>query len=575
MHEINTKWNLDALYGSEELLLNALKNIKISSKNFEKIYKNSLKILHVNEFLEAIKEYESISEKLGKIMTFAFLKFAQNSDNNIFYSKCNNETTKCSEHLLFFELEFNKLPIDKQKSIISFSNKYSYFLESLSKLRKHQLSQKEETILLKKDNTGASAFSRLFDEHFSKLVFNFRGKVISEEEILSYLHHDKREIRKEAAIVFSQELAKHQHLLAYIYNMIKADLKIDCELRKYQNAEEPRHIDNKISQKSVDSLIKSAEKNFNLVHEYYNAKKEILGFDELYDYDRYAPLEKDETIYSFENAKEIVLKTFKEFSPKFESIAQKAFNDGWIDIYPAQNKRSGAFSHPATTDTHPYILLNYTNQRRDLFTLAHELGHTIHQYLSKDAGYLASDTPLTTSETASVFAEMMVFDALKSEARKEDKKAMLAGKIEDIFATFYRQINFTTFERRIHAYDGELRADDFNNIWKDESKKMFGDSIKLLPHYDIWWSYIPHFIHSPFYCYAYSYGQLLVLALYGLYKSEKMEDFKEKYISFLSAGGGKSPAELVAFFGFNIEDEAFWEIGILEIKKLVDEFKEL
>ncbi|NLC27823.1 MAG: M3 family oligoendopeptidase, partial [Campylobacteraceae bacterium] len=232
-------------------------------------------------------------------------------------------------------------------------------------------------------------------------------------------------------------------------------------------------------------------------------------------------------------------------------------------------KRSGAFSHPATPNVHPYVLLNHTNRRRDVFTLAHELGHAIHQYLAKDAGYLASDTPLTTAETASVFAEMLVFDYMIENVPSSSKTAMLAGKIEDIFATLYRQVNFTTFERRVHSHEGELSLDKFNTFWMEESVKMFGNSVTLTSNYKIWWSYIPHFIHSPFYCYAYSYGQLLVLALYGLYKEGTCKDFVVRYQEFLRAGGSKSPKELVGLFGFDIEDIHFWEIGISQVERLV------
>lgn len=357
--------------------------------------------------------------------------------------------------------------------------------------------------------------------------------------------------------------------------MVKKDLATDCELRNYKSPEQPRHMDNKISQKSVDALVKTTEERFDLVQTYYERKAKLLGFDTLHDYDRYAPLGDSDEEYDFERSKQIVLDSFEKFSPRFSGIAKKAFDEGWIDVYPRDHKRGGAFSHPATPDTHPYVLLNHTDKRRDLFTLAHELGHAIHQYFSRDVGYLGSDTPLTTSETASVFAEMLVFDAIKEGLSDKERLTLLAGKIEDIFATLYRQINFTTFERRVHAHEGELSLDDYNRYWMEESKKMFGSSVKLGKQYEIWWSYIPHFIHSPFYCYAYSYGQLLVLALYGLYKRGTCKNFVELYTKFLSSGGSKSPAELIKVFGFDIDDEEFWKIGLEEVESLVNEFKGL
>lgn len=568
-------WDLRALYENEEALNKDLEDAKSRANGFEGVCKGKLKELGVNEFLESIREYESINEMLGRIMTYAFLKFATNSDNGGFYAKYQLEYTAIAEKLLFFELEFNRLPKAKQMEFVDFNPIYRYYLESLIENKPYQLSNKEERILLKKEMTSSSAFSRLFDEHFSRMKFSLDGKKLSEEEILSKLQEPSRDVRKKAASAFTKGLKPHQPLLAYIFNMIKTDLASECELRGYKNAEQPRHIDNKITQKSVDALIKSAESSFHLVQEYYTQKAKLLGLDELFEYDRYAPLESSGGEYDFETSKKIVLEAFSKFHPRFRDIAKMAFDDGWIDVFPKDKKRGGAFSHPATPSTHPYVLLNHTNTRRDLFTLAHELGHAIHQYLSREVGYLGSDTPLTTAETASVFAEMLVFDAIKDDLAKEEKRALYASKIEDIFSTLYRQINFTTFERKVHAHDGELDLETFNRYWMEESKKMFGDSITLSPDYALWWSYIPHFIHSPFYCYAYSYGQLLVLALYGLYKRSDKSEFIQNYISFLSAGGSQSPKNLIAKFGFDIEDEAFWQLGILEIESLLKEFKEM
>ena len=570
---IKLNWDLGALYKNEISLNDDLTHASSRAKSFESVYKGKLKELHANEFLECIREYESINETLGRIMTYAFLTFATNSDQGGFYAKYQQEYTKIAENLLFFELEFNKLPKAKQEEFIDSVPMYRYYLLSLMEEKPYQLSQKEERILLKKEMTSSSAFSRLFDEHFSRMKFSFEGEKLSEEEILSKLQDPSREVRKKAADAFTKGLKPHQPLLAYIFNMIKTDLANECELRGYKSAEQPRHMDNKITQKSVDALIKSAESSFDLVQTYYTLKAKLLGLDELFEYDRYAPLEESASAYDFETSKQIVLDAFAKFSPKFFEIASVAFEDKWIDVLPKDKKRGGAFSHPATPSTHPYVLLNHTNTRRDLFTLAHELGHAIHQYLSRDVGYLGSDTPLTTSETASVFAEMLVFDAIKEGLNPAEKRSLYASKIEDMFSTLYRQINFTTFERKVHSHEGELDLKTFNRYWIEESQKMFGKSITLSQNYHLWWSYIPHFIHSPFYCYAYSYGQLLVLALYGLYKKSDKAQFVQNYISFLSAGGSQSPKELIKKFGFDIEDEAFWQLGIDEIKSLLEEFK--
>ena len=564
-------WDLSKFFNSSDELDKFCLDLQNRANEFKAKFSQNLSNLNSNEFQNAMSEYEEILSGIGKIMSYAYLKFAKDTSTGAFLAKYEEICAKIEEIVLFFEIEFNELNSEIQNNFISNTPKFSYYLENLAKNKLHQLSFLEERILLRTANTGASAFSRLFDESMARARFEFRGQSLKEEEILSKLSSDDREIRKEAAIALSQGLKPMQHLLTYIYNMIKTDLKNSCELRGYEYGESSRHLSNQIEKSSVDALIKASENSFNLVSKFYDKKREILGFDKLYDYDRYAPLGGDEKM-EFDEAKSIVIKAFSEFSPLFGDLAKRAFDENWCDVYPDENKQAGAFSHSASSDIHPFVLLNFTGRRRDLFTLAHELGHSIHQYLSYSVGYLSSHTPLTTAETASVFCEMLVFEYIKNSVSKEQRVALLAGKIEDIFATLYRQINFTTFERRIHSYEGEISSDEIDRIWLEESKKMFGDSLILNDYYKIWWSYIPHFIHSPFYCYAYSYAQLLVLALFGLYKSGKCENFVEIYTKFLSLGGSKSPKELVGMFGFDIDDEKFWNIGIEQVANLVNEF---
>ena len=564
-------WDLSKFFNSSDELDKFCLDLQNRANEFKTKFSQNLSNLNANEFQNAMSEYEEILSGIGKIMSYAYLKFAKDTSTGAFLAKYEEICSKIEEIVLFFEIEFNELNSEIQNNFISNTPKFSYYLENLAKNKPHQLSFLEERILLRTANTGASAFSRLFDESMARARFEFRGQSLKEEEILSKLSSDDREIRKEAAVALSQGLKPMQHLLTYIYNMIKTDLKNSCELRGYEYGESSRHLSNQIEKSSVDALIKASENSFDLVSKFYDKKREILGFDKLYDYDRYAPLGGDEKM-EFDEAKSIVIKAFSEFSPLFGDLAKRAFDENWCDVYPDENKQAGAFSHSASSDIHPFVLLNFTGRRRDLFTLAHELGHSIHQYLSYSVGYLNSHTPLTTAETASVFCEMLVFEYIKNSVSKEQRVALLAGKIEDIFATLYRQINFTTFERRIHSYEGEISSDEIDRIWLEESKKMFGDSLILNDYYKIWWSYIPHFIHSPFYCYAYSYAQLLVLALFGLYKSGKCENFVEIYTKFLSLGGSKSPKELVGMFGFDIDDEKFWNIGIDQVANLVDEF---
>ena len=632
-------WNLGELFANEAEFSGAIDSAAAQARDFELKFKDKLQALSAEKFLGALELYESISEQIGKIMSFAHLRFARDTSLGAQQAKTEQACNDISQSLLFFELEFNELDAAKQDELIAGSGRFRYYLSLLKQRKAHQLSLPQESVLLKTSPVSGEAFSRLFDESMARMSFDFRGQKLGEEEILSLLHSSDREVRKDAAASLSAVLEQNSHLLGYIYNMIKTDLKIRCELRGYDKAEAVMHEENQINIASVDALIAETERSFDLVGKFYAKKREILGYDALYDYDRYAPLEGDESEFSFEQAKQIVLAAFEKFSPKFKQIALIAFEQNWIDAMPAQNKQSGAFSHSGSRDTHPFVLLNFTRKRRDVFTLAHELGHAIHQYLSYGVGYFNSFTPLTTAETASVFCEMLVFDYmrenfsnlnglsnlknaaasdgsqnLKRDAPQEaqggkipneravkhaasqdfagscelaardtdtlsqtasDKtalRAMLAAKIEDIFATLYRQIGFTTFERRVHASADELSVEQVGELWMEESRKMFAGELILQDHYKSWWSYIPHFVHTPFYCYSYAYAQLLVLALYGLYKSGRLENFVQIYTEFLSSGGSDEPQKLVAKFGFDINKSEFWRIGIEQVAALVDEF---
>lgn len=566
------RWDLGALFENLEALEASLEECRAKSVAFKERYATKLATLSVEEFETMVREYEALSENLGRVMSYAFLRFAEDTTQGDLYAKYDLECNAISENLLFFEVEFGDLEESKRAEFIQGSQRYGYYLKRLEANKKHTLTLPEERLMLKLSPLGSSAFSRLFDEHLSQLRFPFQGKELSEEEVLALLHHPKRSRRAKAAKALTKGLSSHQKLLTYIMNMIRKEQKIVDEIRSYATPEESRHIDNQISQKSVDSMIATVNAGMGIVEEFYHLKREILGFKKLYDYDRYAPLYQGKEKFSYEKAEKIVLEALNEFSPRFGEIAQRAFNEGWIDSHPRENKRGGAFSHGTVPSAHPYVLLNHTDGRRDAFTLAHELGHAIHQELARSVGYLNADTPLTTAETASVFAEMLLFDKLKTSLKKKERIALYAGKLEDIFATLFRQTVFTNFERRIHALPGELKPEELNQIWLEENQKMFGESVILSDNYASWWSYIPHFIHSPFYCYAYSYGQLLVLALFGLYKRSGAE-FSARYEEFLSLGGSRSPSELVGLFGFDIEDSAFWEIGISEVRTLLDEFK--
>lgn len=569
-----TNWDLTSLFKDEAQLENFSLILSDECENFAKNFAQNLKNLSKKDFLNALIIYENLNQKIAQIETYIDLKYSCNLTLGKFYTKYNQKCILLKENLLFFEIEFNELDDKTAENFINFCENYRYYLTNLREQKKHQLSLKEEKILLKTSPNGALAFGRLFDESFAKFKFKMDGKILKEEEILANLHNENRKIRKKSAKNFTKILKKNSHLLTFIFNQIKSDLKTKQELKNYESGEDLMHEYNQISKQSVDSLIEATENSFFIPQDYYAKKREILGFDEIFDYDRYAPILKDEKNFSFEEAKNLVLKAFYNFDKEFGDIAKMAFENGWIDCFPKENKRSGAFSHPSVSSSHPFVLLNFTGNRRDIFTIAHELGHAIHQFLSYKVGFLNSQTPLTTSETASVFCEMLLFDYFLKISDENEKKSIIAAKLEDIFATLYRQINFTTFERRFHAENDEVSFEKICEIWLEESKKMFGESLTLKNHYKLWWSYIPHFIHSPFYCYSYAFAQLLTISFFGLYKNG-FKNFIEIYKEFLSLGGSQKPEILIQKFGFNIKDKNFWEIGLKEIKKILDNFKEL
>lgn len=578
MKNLEHKWDLGALFADDAAVKNFCEELKIRAKNFEKSYKNSLSTQKISDFPEILAEYETIFSGVSRVMTYAFLEMAADSKRGGFFAECELKCNEIQAHVLFFDIEFCALDPKIAEEIRQSAPKYAYFLENMTAGKKYLLNLDEEKIMLNLAPLGGNAFARLFDEFFSNLKIKFHDKNLSEEEILALGHDGNRATRKEAQEAFTAVLRENSTLLTYILNMIRKDKNIHTTLRHYENKEIARHIGNQISQKSVDSLIASVNDAMDLSVRYYALKGQILNIS-LEDYDRYAPIVKNTTKFSYETGLSTVLDAFADFSPKFHEIATRAVENGWIDSHPRDGKRSGAFSHGAVPEAHPYVLLNFTGNRRDVFTIAHEFGHMIHQELSKEQGYLNMHTPLTTAETASVFAEMVLFDKMKKELPKEDLREIYASKLEDIIATLFRQIVMTNFERAIHEENGELKTEDFSRIWLRENARMFGDAVHLTQNYALWWSYIPHFVHTPFYCYAYSYGQLLVLALFGLYKSAKtpadQENFKQKYIEFLGSGGSKSPRDLISNFGFDIEDGAFWQVGLREVQKLINEFEAL
>ena len=585
------RWDLSDLYASLEdpKIEQDLKEIDRRAQSFETSYRLNInvKTLKDNTLLEAVQELEAISEKAGRILSFASLVFSSDSEeskNGSFLQKMRERITQIRKHLIFFSVEWLLLP-EKQIEILLKSpklNHYRHFLEYERRYKPHHLSEPEEKILEEKANTGVKSFERLFEEILNAIRFPFecRGekKELSEQETLALLHHKDRETRKAAGDALTQGLKSNKKVLNFIFNVIVADHASNDRLRSFPTPMSSRHLSNEIDPKAVDALLTSCEKHFHLVNRYYHLKKRLLGLDRLFDYDRYAPLFQEDQTFDFSQCREIVLSAFEEFSPQMSDIASLFFKNHWIDAELRPGKSGGAFSHGTVPSIHPYILVNYSGRRRDVMTVAHELGHGVHQYLSRPRGYLQSDTPLTTAETASVFAEMLVFQKLKkNETEPKERLSLICGKLEDTFATVFRQVVMTRFEQRLHdarREEGELPDSRVNKLWLETNQKMFGDSITLREDYGWWWMYISHFVHSPFYCYAYAFGELLVLTLFNRYLNEG-QAFTSKYIDLLSAGGSDHPENLLAHVGVDITAPNFWNGGLEFVQKMVEEAEDL
>lgn len=580
-------WNLSDLYLNLEdpQIEKDFKDAFSKAKSFEEKYRGKINSETITPtfLLKAVKELESISEQTGKLISYAYLMFATDTSNpkhGAFLQSIQEKTTEIRKHLMFFELEWIALPDEIANHLLEDEvlSRHSHFLRSERRYKPHKLNEPEEKILDEKANTGSRAFMRLFDEVINNIRFKVkldsRIKHLSEAETLALLYDTDRNKRKAGAIGLTKGLKENAHVLTYIFNILVQDHTSNDRLRSFTDPMASRHLDNEIDKPTVDALMTSCEKNFDMVEKYYNLKKRLLGLKKFHDYDRYSPIFPERKTIGYKESKKIVLEAFGLLSPRMAEIAKEFFDNSWIDAELRSGKRGGAFSHSTVPSVHPYVFLNYTGRLRDVMTLAHELGHGIHQYLSRKQGYFQCHTPLTTAETASVFGEMLVFHTLKeSEKDTKTRLSLLCSKLEDIFATVFRQVVLTRFEEKLHharRNEGELTSSRINELWIEANKPMFGDSVELTKDYAWWWMYIPHFIHSPFYCYAYSFGELLVIALYQKYQNER-NLFVPRYIELLSSGGSDAPEKLLARVGVDITDPNFWQGGLDLLREMVNE----
>jgi oligoendopeptidase F len=535
----------------------------------------------------ALRELEALAELMDKPLIYAGLVHAAKTDDprhGALLARAREQRTVINKHLIFFELEWIKVDDDAVRRLLEGPTlaRYRHFLEKTRIFRPHKRSEPEEKVLEEKAVTGRAAFVRLFDETVAAIRFPYEhggpAEALSLERVLTKLYEPDRDVRQAAARALTEGLQANARLLTFILNTLVLDHRSDCDLRAYATPMAPRHLDNEISDEVVEALMSAAERHHGTVQRYYRLKARLLGLEQLYDYDRYAVLFRDLPPCDWGTARAIVEESYRAFSPRAGEVIHTFFERRWLDAELRPGKRGGAFSSSTVPSAHPYILMNFTDKLRDVMTLAHELGHGLHQYLARSVGYLQCDTPLTTAETASVFGEMLAFRRLQQ--RYPDPRtrlAMLCSKIEDAFATVFRQVVLTRFEQALHKARherGELSTEQINELWLEANRPMHGDVVKLTDGYGWWWSYIGHFVHAPFYCYAYAFGELLVLALVQKYNQEG-PSFVPRYLELLSAGGSAAPHVLLAKLGVDVTDPGFWELGLRLLDGMVDEAERL
>ncbi len=576
-------WDLTDLYADETALEQDLNLADAEAEQFAEAYRERMVSMSAEDLAAALREYEALQDRLGRAYTYAYLQWTtqtEDPDRGALLQKVREAYTQTSQKLIFFELEWAELPDERAEQLIGDAHlaSFRHYLELQRLLKDHLLTEPEEKILAEKSVTSTAAWNRFFDETISAARFELRGEALTEQEGLTRLYEPDRTLRKDAALALTQGLKQHQRELTFIFNTLLADKATADRLRGYATWLSSRNLSNEVSDQMVEALIDAVTSRYDLAARFYKLKRRLLGYEEMFDYDRYAPVGESDTHYSWDEACEIVQHAYAAFHAETGKIVEQFFDQKWIDAAVHPGKRGGAFSHGAVPSVHPYIMMNYTGKSRDVQTLAHELGHGVHQYLSRAQGVLQADTPLTTAETASVFGEMLVFQRLiRQETDPGNQLSMLVGKIDDTIATVFRQVAMNRFENKIHTTrrtQGELSADQFGAYWLETQSDMFQGSVTLGDHYRHWWSYIPHFLHTPGYVYAYAFGELLVLALYARYEEEG-SGFAARYMNLLTAGGSDWPHVLVGQLGVDLTNLEFWQQGLQAIENLIIRAEEL
>ena len=583
------EWNLSHLYpgmDSEEFRRDLAK-AEAECKAFAASHRGKFDAMARGErasetLSEVVKRYEALEDLLGRLMSYAGLVYSGDTTDPVrakFYGDTQERLTAASTELLFFALELNRIEdavLDEAMSTEPLKH-YRPWIEDLRKDKPFQLDDRIEQLFHEKSVTGRSAWNRLFDETMASLRFNVRGEELPIEPTLNKLQDSDESVRKDASDALAKTFKANLRTFTLITNTLAKDKEISDRWRGFEDVADSRHLANRVEREVVEAMVSAVREAYpRLSHRYYALKARWFGKDKLDHWDRNAPLPKvEQRTISWNEARDTVLSAYSAFSPRMADIARRFFDEGWIDAPTRPGKAPGAFAHPTVPSAHPYVLLNYQGKPRDVMTLAHELGHGVHQVMAGPNGALMAPTPLTLAETASVFGEMLTFRRLLDQTTDPvQRKAMLAAKVEDMLNTVVRQIAFYAFERKVHLErrNGELTADKLCELWMSVQDESLGPAIRLGPGYESFWTYIPHFIHSPFYVYAYAFGDCLVNSLYGVYERSN-EGFVDRYFALLSAGGTKHYSELLAPFGLDASDPSFWQIGLSMIERLIGELE--
>ncbi|MBT7342692.1 MAG: M3 family oligoendopeptidase, partial [Rhodobacteraceae bacterium] len=560
-----------------------LKQLEKFCSDFSDDYDGNLAQLTADEMLKAVERYEAIDTIAGRIMSFAGLRYYQltsDPERAKFMSDMQDKLTEHTTKLVFYGLEFNRLDEKALSDLLSQNDalaRYKPVFDRMRAMKPYQLSDEMEKFLHDQSVVGSAAWNRLFDETVAGLVFTIDGEDLPLEAAANKLSEQDRNTREAAAREIARVLRANISLFARVHNTLAKEKEIEDRWRKMPTPQTGRHLSNHVEAEVVEALRNAVVAAYpKLSHRYYALKAKWLGLEKMQVWDRNAPLPiENDKLVNWTEAQDMVLSAYAEFSPEMAQIAKPFFTEGWIDAAVKPGKAPGAFAHPTVTTVHPYVMLNYLGKPRDVMTLAHELGHGVHQVLAAQQGELLSSTPLTLAETASVFGEMLTFRKLLAAAKTpQERKVLLAGKVEDMINTVVRQIAFYDFECKLHAAraEGELTPDQINAIWMSVQGESLGPVFEFMDGYETFWSYIPHFVHSPFYVYAYAFGDGLVNALYAVYE-EGDPEFQAKYFDMLRAGGSKHHTELLAPFGLDASDPKFWDKGLSMISAMIDELE--